>query len=63
MQLATCGEQHRARQLPVTGAVFVVEKAGQAVVAALHDVLRDARQVDAGWAGHARRFGTEPESG
>jgi len=45
------------QQLAVAGAVFVVEEAGHAVVATLHDVLRDAGQVDAGLAGHARRIG------
>jgi len=45
------------QQLAVAGAVFVVEEAGHAVLAALHDVLRDAGQVDAGLAGHACRIG------
>ena len=38
------------------GAIRIVQEAGQAIVAALHDVLRDAGQVEAWEAGHARRI-------
>ena len=63
VQLALAGEQGFTQQLQIAGAVGVVEETGQAVVAALHDVLRDARQVDAGLAGHAGRIGTAAPSG
>ena len=48
VKLAVGGEQCFVQELPVASAVDIVEEAGQAVVAALHDVLRDAGQVDAG---------------
>lgn len=48
MQLAAASEQRFAQQVPIAGAVGVVQDAGQAVVAALDDVLRNAGQVNAG---------------
>lgn len=56
VQLAAGRKQCFAQQLAITGTVFIVQEAGQAVVAALHDMLRDAGQVEAWKAGHARRF-------
>jgi hypothetical protein len=47
----------RVRSLPkqpdVQEAILIIEEAGQAVVAALHDVLRNAGQVESGKSGHA----------
>lgn len=54
MQLAAGGEQRFAQQVAIADAVGIVEEAGQAVVAALDDVLRDAGQVESGLASHAR---------
>jgi len=56
MQVAAGGEQGVAQQVAVAAAVFVVQEAGQAIVAALHEVLRDAGQVKTGQAGHAGRM-------
>ena len=56
VQAAAGGVQCFAQQLAIARAVFVVQEAGQAIVAALHDVLRDAGQVEAWEAGHARRI-------
>ncbi len=55
VQLAAGGEQCLAPELPLAAAVIVIEEAGQASVAALHDVLRNAGEVDAGLARHRRK--------
>ena len=52
VQPAVAGQQGFTQQLAIAGAVLVVQEARQAVVAALHDVLRDAGEVDAGVSGH-----------
>lgn len=52
VQPAVAGQQGFAQQLAVAGAVIVVQEAGQSAVAALHHVLRDAGEGDAGLAGH-----------
>lgn len=56
MQLATCGVQGFMQQVQVAQSVAIIQKARQAVVRALHDVLRDAREVDAGKSGHLARL-------
>jgi hypothetical protein len=48
VQLAPCGHQRAAQQVAVMCAVVVIEEAGQSVVTALHDVLRNSRQVETG---------------
>jgi hypothetical protein len=60
VRLAAGGPQRVVQEVAVARAVSVVENAGQAVVAALHDMLRDARKVETGEAGHARRIGRRP---
>jgi len=40
--------------LQVAGAIDICEEAGLSIIAALHDVLRKAGEVDAGLAGHGR---------
>ena len=47
------GQQRFAQQNQVSPSVAVVEEAGQAIVAALHDLLGDVRQVETGLSGHA----------
>lgn len=64
MQLATGVVQGIGQQVQVGAAVQVIQEAGQAVVAALHDVLRDAVQIEAGLSGHTRSVpspGTLPD--
>lgn len=58
MQATAGGVQRFPQQLAIAGAIFVVQEAGQAIVAALHDVLRDAGQVEAWESGHARMVAT-----
>ena len=57
--------QRLAQQFQIVDAVKVVQKAGQAVVAALHDVLRYTGQVQSRLAGHIRMFASAavPRSG
>lgn len=57
VQLASAGKQGFAQKLPIAGPVLSVEETGQAVVAALHDMLWDAGEVDAGLSRHAERVG------
>jgi len=54
MQVALRPGQRLAQEVEVAQSIAIVEEAGQAVVAALHHVLRDAGQVDTGEASHAR---------
>ena len=56
VQCAAGGEQRLAEQVQVAVAVVVIQKAGQAVVAALDDMLGNAREVESGLPGHASRF-------
>jgi hypothetical protein len=53
VEQAAVGEQRLAQQLAISGAIGIVRETGQAVVAALHDVLRDAGKVESGLACHA----------
>ncbi len=56
VQLAPCGEHCFVQQLTIVGAVFVAQETGEPIVAALHHVLRDARQVKAWESGHTCRI-------
>ena len=56
MQFDIGDGQLLAQQFQVVDAVNVVQEARQAVVAALHDVLRNSGQVQARLAGHVRMF-------
>jgi hypothetical protein len=56
MQLAACGVQGLMHQVQIAQSIAIIQKAGQAVVPALHDVLRDAGKVDAWKAGHGTRL-------
>jgi hypothetical protein len=51
MQAAVRRGQRLPQELQVAHSIAIVEEAEQAVVATLHDVLRDAGQVEAGEAG------------
>lgn len=53
MQVHACRQQCFTQERQVAAPVAVIQEAGQPVVPALHDVLRDSGQVDAGKAGHA----------
>ena len=57
VQLATCVEQCLAKQREVALPIVVVEKAGQAIVAALDNVLRNAGKVESWLSGHRVRIG------
>lgn len=52
MQRTAGALQALAQQLPIARPVHVVQDAGQAVVAALHHLLRNTGQVQTGQAGH-----------
>lgn len=52
MQLAARGEQRLPQQLAIAGAISAVQEARKAIVATLHDVLRNAWQVESRLAGH-----------
>ncbi|WP_374057706.1 hypothetical protein [Xanthomonas arboricola] len=56
VQLAACGVHGLMRQLQIAQSIAIIQKAGQAVVPALHDVLRDAGKVDAWKSGHGTRL-------
>ena len=58
MQPAVRRGERVAQEVQVAIAVRVVEKAGQPIVPALNDVLRNAGQVESGLASHARSVGT-----
>src|SRR5699024_4228332 len=53
MQSALGRKQCFVKQGPVALTVDVVEKAGQAVVAALNNMLRDVREIESGLSSHA----------
>src|SRR5690606_31279144 len=53
VQAAKRRGQRLPQKLQVAQSIAIVEEAGEAVVAPLHDVLRDAGKVDTGEAGHA----------
>ena len=56
VQSAACIQQRFAQQGDIALSIVLVEKAGQAVVAALDDVLRNAGQVESWLSGHAPRI-------
>ncbi|WP_355582736.1 hypothetical protein [Xanthomonas cannabis] len=56
MQLTACGVQGLMQQVQIAQSIAIIQKAGQPVVPALHDVLRDAGKVDAWKSGHGTRL-------
>ena len=52
VQRAVVLDQGFAQVSPVGVVIVVVKKNGLAIVAALHDMLRDIRHINAGKAGH-----------
>ncbi|OAG66139.1 hypothetical protein A7D17_09575 [Xanthomonas floridensis] len=56
VQLAACGVQGFMQQVQVAQSVAIIQKARQAVVPALHDVLRDAGNVNTRKSGHGTRL-------
>ena len=52
VQRAARGEQRLPQQLAIAGAISVVEEAAKAIASTLHDVLRNAWQVESRLAGH-----------
>ncbi|MDR6990661.1 hypothetical protein [Luteimonas sp. 3794] len=56
MQLHASRHQRLLQCLQIAQAVAIVEETRQAIVAALHDVLRNARQAEAGQASHQRKI-------
>lgn len=56
VQLTPCGEQGLLEQMQGAEPVAIIAEAGQAVVAALHDVLGNARQIEAWQSGHGVRM-------
>jgi hypothetical protein len=59
VQLAAACMQRIFEQMQVAQSVAVIQKAGQAIVAPLHDVLRNTGKVDAGQSGHDNESGSE----
>ncbi len=57
VQLAACFEQCFAQQGQVTLSIFIVEKAGQAIVPSLDNVLRNSGQVESWLSGHRLSVG------
>lgn len=53
VEMHTADGECLTQQVEIVQAVAVVEKAGQTIVAALHDVLRNTGKVEAGCAAHA----------
>jgi hypothetical protein len=58
VQMAFGIQQELAQKGQVAPAVIVIEEAGQAVVPALDDVLRDVRKVESGQPGHVAMLST-----
>ncbi|OOW72766.1 hypothetical protein Xmlh_05815 [Xanthomonas axonopodis pv. melhusii] len=56
VQLAACGVQGLMYQVQIAQSVAIIQKARQAVVPALHDVLRDTGKFDAWKSGHGTRL-------
>ncbi|MBZ3930346.1 hypothetical protein Xthr_10870 [Xanthomonas citri pv. thirumalacharii] len=52
VQLAACRVQGLMYQVQIAQSIAIIQKAGQAVVPALHDVLRDAGNVNTRKSGH-----------
>lgn len=57
---AAGSEQCIAQQIAVASAVRGIQEARLPVVAALHDVLGDAGQIETGLSGHVRTVGFGP---
>lgn len=60
MKKATRVQQRVAEQMQITLPVGVIEKAGEAIVASLHDVLRNAGQIESRKSGHEASVATHP---
>ncbi|WP_367651071.1 hypothetical protein [Burkholderia cepacia] len=60
MKKATRVQQRIAEQMQITLPVGVIEKAGEAIVTPLHDVLRNARQIESRKSGHGASVATHP---
>ncbi|WP_233580330.1 hypothetical protein [Luteimonas sp. 100069] len=58
MQLHAGRHQRLLQGLQIPQVVTIVEEARQAIVAALHDVLRNVGQIEAGQASHSGQRGT-----
>jgi hypothetical protein len=56
MQRDVSTEQGFVQQMQIAPPVDVIEEAGQAIVAALDDMLRDMRKIEPGQACHAASF-------
>ncbi|KTF29554.1 hypothetical protein LMG919_21840 [Xanthomonas vesicatoria] len=56
VQLAACRVQGLMHQVQIAQSAAIIQKARQAVVPALHDVLWDAGKVDARKSGHLARL-------
>ncbi|OOW66757.1 hypothetical protein Xmar_09330 [Xanthomonas axonopodis pv. martyniicola] len=56
MQLAACSVRGLMHQVQIAQTIAIIQKARQAVVSALHDVLREAGKVDAWKSGHGTRL-------
>ncbi len=48
------------QQLQIVQSVAIIQKARQAVIPPLHDVLRDAGKVDVRNSGHIARLSSKP---
>lgn len=57
---ATRVQQRIAEQMQITLPVGVIEKAGEAIVTPLHDVLRNAGQIESRKSGHEANVATHP---
>ncbi|WP_261985589.1 hypothetical protein [Burkholderia cepacia] len=57
---ATRVQQRIAEQMQITLPVGVIEKAGEAIVTPLHDVLRNAGQIESRKSGHESNVATHP---
>jgi len=60
VQRAVVLDQGFTQVSQVDGEIAVVKKHGLAIVAALHDMLRDIRHIDAGKAGHTSGVSKSP---
>ena len=58
VQLAAGAEQRLIEHMRVSATVFLIEKAGQAAVAAPHNVLRNAGKIGSWLSGRAERMAT-----
>ena len=60
MQFAARSKQRLPQELKIAESIAVVQEAGQAIVAALHDVLGNAGEFESGKAGHGASIPREP---